>query len=62
MSEPGAGIDRRDYLRLVALGPLIGIPAALLAAGFLGLVHELEHLLWDDLRTRSAIPRRPPTW
>jgi H+/Cl- antiporter ClcA len=39
----------RRYLRLVLLGALIGIPAAVLAAGFLALVHELETLLWDDL-------------
>jgi H+/Cl- antiporter ClcA len=39
----------RAYLRLVLLGALIGIPAALLAAGFLALVHQLEHVLWDDL-------------
>jgi hypothetical protein len=41
--------DPRAYLRLVLLGALIGIPAALLAAGFLALVHELEHVLWTDL-------------
>ena len=32
----------------MALGAAIGIPAALLAAGFLGVVHELEHWLWGD--------------
>jgi H+/Cl- antiporter ClcA len=37
------------YMRLVLLGALIGIPAAVVAAGFLALVHELEHLLWEDL-------------
>jgi H+/Cl- antiporter ClcA len=37
------------YLRLIALGAVIGAPAALLAAGFLALVHELEHWLWVDL-------------
>jgi H+/Cl- antiporter ClcA len=37
------------YLRLVLVGALIGIPAALLASGFLVLVHQLEHVLWDDL-------------
>jgi H+/Cl- antiporter ClcA len=37
------------YVRLVALSALIGIPAALLAAVFLALVHELEALLWEDL-------------
>jgi H+/Cl- antiporter ClcA len=50
VNEPSAGLARgRTYLRLVFLGALIGIPAALLAAGFLALVHELEHLLWEDL-------------
>jgi H+/Cl- antiporter ClcA len=28
---------------------LIGVPAALVAAGFLALAHELEHVLWEDL-------------
>ena len=35
----------RAYLRLVGLGALIGIPAALLAALFLALVNELEQAL-----------------
>ena len=38
-----------DYLRLVALAAAIGIPAALVAALFLALIHELEDWLWDDL-------------
>lgn len=37
------------YLRLILLGAVIGAPAALVAAGFLALVHELEHWLWEDL-------------
>jgi chloride channel protein, CIC family len=49
MNKPPAVLAGRAYLRLVLLGALIGIPAALLAAGFLALVHELEHLLWEDL-------------
>jgi hypothetical protein len=39
----------REYLRLVALSAAIGIPAALLAALFLALVHVVEGWLWDDL-------------
>lgn len=31
------------------MGALIGVPAALVAAGFLALVHQSENLLWDDL-------------
>ena len=37
------------YLRLIGLGAAIGVPAALVAAGFIALVHELEHWLWDSL-------------
>ena len=48
------------YLRLVLLGALIGIPAALLAALFLALVHELEHLLWDELP--RALGASSPPW
>jgi H+/Cl- antiporter ClcA len=44
--EPLAG---PAYLRLVLIGALIGVPAALVAAGFLALVHELEDVLWHDL-------------
>jgi H+/Cl- antiporter ClcA len=43
-----AEIEGRSYLRLVGLGALIGVPAALLAALFIALVHELEDLLWPD--------------
>lgn len=39
----------RDLLRLVLLGALVGVPAAAVAALFLGLVHETQHLLWSDL-------------
>jgi H+/Cl- antiporter ClcA len=36
-------------LRLIGLGAAIGLPAALVAALFLALVHECEHWLWTDL-------------
>ena len=42
-------ITAGTYLRLVALGAVIGIPAALAAAFFLAFVHDLEHWLWHDL-------------
>lgn len=46
---PGAGsagtVDGA-YLRLVFLAAMLGIPAALVGAGFLALVHSLEDLLW----------------
>ena len=51
MTAPSASpeLSGRAYLRLVLLGAAIGIPAALVAAGFLALVHELEDFLWHDL-------------
>ena len=52
--EPGAapppgGIDGKEYLRLVGLAAAIGIPAALVAALFLAVVHDLEHWLWHTV-------------
>jgi len=44
--EPLAGAA---YLRLILIGGVIGVPAALVAAGFLVVVHQLENVLWDDL-------------
>ena len=48
------------YLRLVAVGALIGVPAAALAAVFLAFVHDLEHWLWHDLP--DAIGVTSPPW
>src|SRR3954453_4255309 len=48
------------YMRLVALGAVVGIPAALAAALFLALVHDIEHWLWDDLP--DALGHSGPPW
>src|SRR5262245_40124602 len=53
-------ITPREYLRLVALGALIGIPAALVAALFLALVHDIEHWLREDLP--DALGHSSPPW
>jgi H+/Cl- antiporter ClcA len=55
-----AELGGQAYLRLIALGALIGIPAALLAAGFLALVHELEDVLWHDLP--DQLGHSSPPW
>src|SRR6186997_2993979 len=52
-------ITAATYLRLIALGALIGIPAALVAALFLALVHDLEHWLWHDLPDSLGHPSPP---
>ena len=56
----GAQLKGSAYLRLVLLGAVIGAPAALLAAGFLALVHEVEGWLWDDLT--DAFGYSSPPW
>jgi H+/Cl- antiporter ClcA len=48
------------YLKLIGLGALIGIPAALLAAVFLAVIHELENWLWHDLP--DALGYDSPPW
>ena len=53
-----AGMSGREYVRLLGLAAAIGIPAALLAALFLALVHELEGWLWDACPTPSTTRRR----
>ena len=60
MPRPRSDPDALAYLRLVGLGALIGIPAALLAAGFLAFVHDLEHWLWTDLP--SSLGASSPPW
>ena len=55
-----AAVDPRTYLKVVGLGALIGVPAGLLAAGFLALVHQLENLLWTDLP--DQLGHSSPPW
>lgn len=51
MSEPAQPeqMSVAAYVRLILLGAVIGIPAALVASLFLAFVHDLEHWLWHDL-------------
>ncbi len=55
-SRPGGGAGA---LRLVVVGGVLGVPAALLAAVFLAIVHEIEHWLWTDL-PHDLGTRTPP--
>ncbi|HEY8177539.1 MAG TPA: chloride channel protein [Candidatus Limnocylindria bacterium] len=47
------------YLRLIGIAALIGIPAAVVAALFLGTVHVMERWLWDDLPTAMGVSSPP---
>jgi H+/Cl- antiporter ClcA len=59
-TEPAATPSAAAALRLVGLGALVGVPAALVAAGFVALVHELEVWLWHDLPER--LDASSPPW
>jgi len=59
-SAPAAHEAGPAYIRLVLLGALVGIPAAVVAALFLALVHGLEHWLWTDLP--DALGESRPPW
>jgi H+/Cl- antiporter ClcA len=49
-----------EYVRLIGLGAVIGIPAALLAALFLALTRRLDDWLWHDLP--DALGHSSPPW
>jgi H+/Cl- antiporter ClcA len=49
VSTPEGPLAGAAYLRVLLLAAAIGVPAALVSALLLAGVHELEHLLWDDL-------------
>jgi H+/Cl- antiporter ClcA len=59
-AEQQPSISGAQYLKLIGLGALIGIPAALLAAVFLAVIHELENVLWHDLP--DALGYDAPPW
>ena len=52
--RPAAGL-----LRLVLLGAIIGIPAALIAFAFFGLVHLLQEALWTELPHSLGVEQPP---
>ncbi len=52
-------IDGREYLRLIGIAALVGIPAALVAVGFLQSVHLIEGWLWHDLPLHLGLSSPP---
>ena len=64
-AAPAAGaapqLDGKAYLRLIGIGAVVGIPAALVAVAFLAVVHYLEGWLWTDLPKAMGFSS-PPWW
>jgi H+/Cl- antiporter ClcA len=59
-TQEATGATAIAYLRIVALAALIGIPAAVVAALFLALIHALETWLWDELP--ATLGYAAPPW
>lgn len=57
----GELVRTRGYLRLLALAGLVGVPVSLAAFGFLALLHELTHVVWQALPDELGYDV-PPWW
>ncbi|MBV1850888.1 chloride channel protein [Catellatospora tritici] len=53
-------VRRPDYLRLIALAGVLGVPVSLAAFGFLAAIHQLEHWAWETLP--HALTGGNPWW
>jgi len=60
-AAPAPTVVPRELARLTVLGALVGVPAGLVAFGFVSLVHLLEQLLWTTLPERLGSDG-PPWW
>jgi H+/Cl- antiporter ClcA len=59
-AELMAVLTSRGYRGLLLVSALLGVPVALVAWGFLVVVHELENVVWD--KVPSALGMSTPTW
>lgn len=61
---PPAAIDvhSRGYLFVLMIAALLGIPLSIAAFGFLVVVHELEHVLWESLPDSLGFEQVPVWW
>ncbi|MFE0463592.1 chloride channel protein [Kitasatospora sp. NPDC058965] len=50
------------YLQLLVLAALVGVPVSLVAFGFVGLEHQLQHWVWESLPDAVGYHQQPPWW
>ena len=60
--DPVAVIRSKRYLSALILAGLLGIPISAVAYGFLALVAEIQHYLFDDLPTQVTGGPAPAWW
>ncbi|MFF7844895.1 chloride channel protein [Streptomyces ossamyceticus] len=61
-SDPRALLRSREYLMLLVLAALIGVPVSAAAFGFLALVGELQPLIYTDLPKALGFAGTPLWW
>src|SRR5215208_4382257 len=59
--DPEALLRSPDYVRLLALAALIGVPVSAIAYGFLKLVAVVSDLVFDDVPDALGFSS-PPAW
>ncbi|MFJ5065591.1 chloride channel protein [Kitasatospora sp. NPDC088556] len=52
----------KGYLGLLLVAALIGAPVSLVAFGFVGLEHQLQHWVWESLPVTAGFDRAPWWW
>ncbi|WP_144124630.1 chloride channel protein [Catellatospora sichuanensis] len=55
-------VRQPEYLRVLGIAGLLGVPVSLVAFGFLAVLHEAEHRLWHDLPHALTGRDLPPWW
>lgn len=51
-----------DYLRLLLVAAMIGVPVSFAAFAFLAAVHEFEHAVWESLPHALGLDEAPAWW
>jgi H+/Cl- antiporter ClcA len=59
-AELMAVLTSRGYRGLLLVSAIIGVPVALVAFGFLALVHWLEHVVWESLPSTLGMTETAP--
>jgi H+/Cl- antiporter ClcA len=60
--DPQALLRSREYLKLLALAAIIGVPISAVAYGFLKLVAELQHALYTSIPKDLGFDSTPSWW
>jgi H+/Cl- antiporter ClcA len=61
-ADPGALIRTRDYRVLLVLAAVIGVLVSLASWGFLQLIHEMQHWVYEDLPSGLGFTAVPAWW